>query len=226
MSSVRVRGGWRTVLIGVLVLALTGGGVWAVFFSSLLVTQQVTVTGNRDLTRRQVIDAARVTLGRPLARQDVDAIARRTQTQPAVETATAARKWPRTIAISVVERRPVLAVRQVDGYVLVDRHGVAYQPSRSVPNGVMLTDANPGNRPLLREVAIVGSALPGSLRRKSSSLAAIDANRITLTLKSGVRINWGSSADSPLKADIVIALLKRNPKASIDVSSPHNPAAR
>ena len=42
-------------------------------------------------------------------------------------------------------------------------------------------------------------------------------------LKSGVRVNWGSSADSPLKADIVIALLKRKPTASIDVSSPHNP---
>jgi len=226
MSPVRVSRGWRTVLIAVLVLALIGGGVWAVFFSSLLVAQQVTVTGNRDLTRRQVVEAAMVTLGRPLARQDVDAIARRTQMLPAVETATAARKWPHTIEISVVERRPVLAVRQVDGYVLVDRHGVAYQPRRSVPNGVVLTDANPDNPPLLREVAIVASALPGSLRRKSSSLAAMDANRITLILKSGVRVNWGSSADSPLKADIVMALLNRKPTSSIDVSSPHNPAAR
>ncbi len=223
---VRVSGGWRTVLVGVLVLALIGGGVWAVFFSRLLVAEHVTVTGNRELTRRQVVDAAGVRLGRPLARQDVGAIARRTRTLPPVETATAARKWPRTIEISVVERRPVLAVRQVDGYVLVDRHGVSYQPTRSIPNGVVLTDANPGNRPLLREVAVVGSALPGSLRKKTNSLAALDANRITLILKSGVRVNWGSSADSPLKADIVMALLKRNPKASIDVSSPHNPAAR
>ena len=45
-------------------------------------------------------------------------------------------------------------------------------------------------------------------------------------LKSGIKVNWGSAADSPLKAQIVEALLKREPAATIDVSSPHTPAAR
>ena len=90
----------------------------------------------------------------------------------------------------------------------------------------MVADVIITEQRLLREVAIVGSALPGSLRKKASNLAATDPDRITLVLKSGVRVNWGNSTDSPLKADIVIALLKRKPTASIDVSSPHNPAAR
>jgi hypothetical protein len=39
-------------------------------------------------------------------------------------------------------------------------------------------------------------------------------------------VNWGSATDSALKAQIVTALLKTKRAASIDVSSPHNPAAR
>jgi len=126
----------------------------------------------------------------------------------------------------VNERRPVLAVRDLNGYLLSDRNGVAYQLSPSVPNGVVVADVIATDRRLLREVAIVGSALPGSLRKKARTLSATDPDRITLMLKSGVKVNWGSSADSLLKADIVMALLKRKPAASIDVSSPHNPAAR
>ena len=216
----------RVVLIAALALVLVVAAGYAVFFSPLLVAEHVTVTGNRQVTRAEVIAAAQVESGKPLARQDVDAIAQRTLALPAVETATAVRKWPRTIEIAISERRPVLAVRDLNGYALVDRNGVAYQPSRFVPDGVVVADVIITEQRLLREVAIVGSALPGSLRKKASNLAATDPDRITLVMKSGVRVNWGNSTDSPLKADIVIALLKRKPTASIDVSSPHNPAAR
>jgi len=216
----------RVVLIAALALVLVVAAGYAVFFSPLLVAEHVTVTGNRQVTRAQVIAAAQVESSQPLARQDVDAIARRTLALPAVETATAVRKWPDTIEISISERRPVLAVRDMNGYVLVDRNGVAYQPSQSVPAGVVVANVRVTDQRLLREVAIVGSALPGSLRNKVSSLAAFDPDRISVVLKSGVTVNWGNSSDSPLKADIVLALLKRKPAASIDVSSPHNPAAR
>ena len=119
----------RVVLIAALALVLVVAAGYAVFFSPLLVAEHVTVTGNRQVTRAEVIAAAQVESGKPLARQDVDAIAQRTLALPAVETATAVRKWPRTIEIAVSERRPVLAVRDVNGYALVDRNGVAYQPA-------------------------------------------------------------------------------------------------
>jgi cell division protein FtsQ len=39
-------------------------------------------------------------------------------------------------------------------------------------------------------------------------------------------VAWGDSGDSELKAQVMAALIKRKPKSSIDVSSPHNPAVR
>jgi cell division protein FtsQ len=57
-------------------------------------------------------------------------------------------------------------------------------------------------------------------------MTAGNRDSITLVLESGKTVTWGSSADSELKAQVVMALLKRKTESSIDVSSPHNPAVR
>ena len=224
----RTRRPRRGLLIALLLLAVVvlGGAVYVVYFSPLLVVRQVSVSGNQQLRSDQVVAAAQVPMSTPLALQDVEAIARRAITLPAVQAASVSRTWPDTITVTVTERRPLLAVRQPGGFALVDSEGVAFGESGSVPGGVMLVEVNPTDRPLLHDVGTVAAALPGGLGRQVSMLAATDADRISLELKSGVTVHWGSAADSPLKAEIVAALLKSTKAASIDVSSPHNPAAR
>jgi cell division protein FtsQ len=170
--------------------------------------------------------AAQVPLGVPLARQDLDAIAQRTTSLRAIETATVRRRWPSTITLAVVERRPVLAVRQPDGYVIVDKSGVAYQTQPLLPSEVLLADVDPGNAALLSDMAVVATAVPAKLRVKINRMTASNADTIALILESGRTVMWGSSSDSPLKAQVVMALLKQKSKSSIDVSSPHNPAVR
>lgn len=209
-----------------LVLALLVASVWSVYFSTALVTERVSVVGTHDLTPMQVSYAAQVRIGVPLARQDLDAIAERTTTLPPVESAAVTRDWPSAIRITVVERRPVLAVRQPDGYVVVDKSGVAFQTKQVRPPEVLLTEVNPGDAPLLSEVAIVAIALPKKLRGTVDRITAGNRDSIMLVLESGRTVTWGSSSDSELKAQVVMALLKRKPKSSIDVSSPHNPAVQ
>jgi cell division protein FtsQ len=216
----------RLVVLLLLSVVLLGGAAWLAYFSPLLVVRQVAVSGQQQIRAEQIVAAAQVPMGTPLALQDVDAIARRATTLPAVRAASVSRTWPDTITVTVTERRPVLAVRQADGFALVDPEGVAFAESGSMPRGVMLAEVNPMDRPLLQQVGTVAAALSGGLGKQVSALAATDAERIRLKLKSGVTVNWGSAADSALKADIVTALLKSSRASSIDVSSPHNPAAR
>ena len=213
-------------IVIVLVLALLGGSLWSAYFSTMLVTKRVNVVGTHDLTRAQVSFAAQVPLGVPLARQDLDAISKRTTTLPAIATATVTRNWPSTITVAVVERRPVLAVQQSGGYVVVDKSGVAYQTRQALPPEVLLAVANPGDVPLLSEMATVAAALPSKLRGKVDRMTAGNRDSITLVLESGHTVTWGNSTDSVLKAQVVTALLKQKPKSSIDVSSAHNPAIR
>jgi cell division protein FtsQ len=213
-------------LVMLLVLALIGGSLWGMYFSPALVTKRVKVIGTHDLTPTQVSLAAQVPLGVPLARQDLDAIAQRTTTLPAIEAASATREWPNTLTVTVVERRPVIAVREPEGYVLVDRSGVAYQTQRVLPPEVLLAVVNPGDVELLSDMATVVAASPKKLRSMVDRMTAANRDSITLVLESGKTVTWGSSADSELKAQVVMALLKRKPKSSIDVSSPHNPAVQ
>jgi cell division protein FtsQ len=210
----------------VLVLALIGGSLWVMYFSTVLVTKRVDVVGTRELAPAQVSLAAQVPLGVPLARQDLDAIAQRTTTLRAIEVASVTRDWPNTIKLAVVERRPVIAVRQPEGYVLVDKSGVAYQTQHVLPPEVLLAVVNPGDVPLLSDMATVAAASPKKLRRMVDRMTASNRDSITLVLDSGKTVTWGSSSDSALKAQVVTALLKKKPESSIDVSSPHNPAIR
>ena len=70
-----------------MVVALAGGAVWLVYFSDVLTVRTVSVVGNRALKADQVVKAAQVPMDVPLARQDLDAIARRATSLPAVERA-------------------------------------------------------------------------------------------------------------------------------------------
>ncbi|HEV2928507.1 MAG TPA: FtsQ-type POTRA domain-containing protein, partial [Propionibacteriaceae bacterium] len=166
------------VLLLLSVVVLLGGAAWLAYFSPLLVVRQVAVSGQQQLRADQILAAAQVPMGTPLALQDVDAIARRATTLPAVRAASVSRTWPDTITVTVTERRPVLAVRQASGFALVDPEGVAFAESGSMPGGVTLAEVNPTDRPLLQQVGTVAAALSGGLGKQVSALAATDAERI------------------------------------------------
>jgi cell division protein FtsQ len=208
-----------------LVLGVLAGAGWLVGFSPVLAVDRVEVRGAHRLAASSVRQAAAVPLGVPLARQDLAAIAGRVGSLPQVESAEVSRRWPNTIRVAVVERRPVLGVRQPEGFVLVDTRGVAFESRRSLPSGVLQADVDPSNVAVLREVGTIAAAMPTALRGRVERLRATSTSSVRVVLGDGVQVNWGTAADSALKADIVLALLKRKP-STIDVSSPHNPAIR
>jgi cell division protein FtsQ len=224
------RRSWRrkalVITAVLLVLTLIGGSLWTIYFSTVFVTKRVDVVGTHHLTPTQVSFVVQIPLGVPLARQELDEIAKRATTLSAVESATATRDWPNTITVTIVERRPVLALDRPDGYVVVDKFGVAYETQTTLPPHVVLGDVDPADPPLLHEVATVAAVLPDKLRGKVDRLTAISRDNIVLILESGRKVTWGSAADSELKAQVLTALLKRKPTSTIDVSSPHNPAVR
>ncbi len=212
-------------MVLLLVLAVLAGAGWLVGFSDVLAVERVEIKGAHRNDASSLREAAAVPLGVPLARQDLTAIAGRLSTLPQIQSAEVSRRWPNTIRIAVVERRPVLGVRQPEGFVLIDAHGVAFEIQPSLPNGVLQADVDPSNVAVLVEVGSIAAAMPAALRGRVERLQATSRSSIMVVLSNGVRVNWGTDANSALKADIVLALLKRKP-STIDVSSPHNPSIR
>ncbi|SEQ60939.1 cell division protein FtsQ/DivIB [Microlunatus flavus] len=219
----------RRVLRAVLALvlaAVVGTAVWLVYFSSVFAARSVDVVGVRELSRDQVTAAAAVPLGRPLARQPLDAIARRATSLPQVAAATVTREWPGKVRITVTERQPLLGVAQPGGFLVADKAGVVFAAKTVLPAGVVQVSADPANRPLLVELGSVVLALPADVRAQVTSIEAATPDSIRLRTASGLVIVWGDASESPLKAQVATALLASGAKTSIDVSAPHAPATR
>lgn len=216
---------WPFVLVGGLLLALLGGAVWLVGFSTVLAAQRVEISGLKTLSRAEVTDEAAVQLGVPLARQDLNGIAGRVAGYPQVEHVAVERSWPSTVSIRVTERTPVFATRYANLYVLVDKHGVPYLTVKDRPANLPLAVARQSDRASLLEIASVSRELSKKLRDRVVTIRAESPYALILVLDSGVEISWGTSEQSKLKGEVALALLKQKPKA-IDVSAPHNPTIR
>lgn len=132
------RMGWKAAFFGLAVVAIIGGVAWALLGSRLLIVRSVQVTGTgsgSEVSRAQVLAAARIPLGLPLVRVNTAAAAQRVGDLHDVQSVQVSRGWPDSIVISVRLRTPVFAVAVNGGYLLVDAFGVdmrfvAHRPAR------------------------------------------------------------------------------------------------
>lgn len=228
----------RPLLVIVALLLMVGTGAWVVWFSPALTTAQVRVSGTASLPEPLVRRAAQVPLGTPLARIDLAAIDARVERIAEVESAEVTRAWPHAVEIAVVERRPVATVQRGDRWWLLDDEGRLFGERARRP--VALAEVRPArgrtpvDREAVREVARVVSSLPGDLAARVSFVTVATVDQITLTLRDGRRVVWGSADDSALKAEVLVALLGSRearridgqPASSYDVSVPSQPTVR
>ncbi len=216
---------WRAAFFGVLILAILAGAAWALLGSSLLVVRREEVTGNRLVPTSEVLAAAAIRRGTPLASVDTRAAAHRVEQIDQVLSATVSRSWPDTIVISVRERTPVLAVAAGGRFELIDPYGVTVRWSPRKPAGMPLLAAPPaaaqlrGSRGVLAAAAVLRQ-LPARLRSLVEAVTASSPQDVTLHLRGGVTVAWGGAAQTRAKAAEVLVLLRTGARY-LDVSDPN-----
>ncbi|QDY76323.1 cell division protein FtsQ/DivIB [Streptomyces qinzhouensis] len=231
----RIPGGPRTLLITLAVLALTAGILWALYGSSWFRVAEVSASGTRVLTPRQVVDAARVPMGEPLVSVDTDDVeARLKAALPRIDTVDVSRSWPDGITLEVTERRPVLVLEQGARFVEVDEDGVRFATVDRAPGAVprlrLDTSGSPGLRRfdadrLIAEAVRVRRELPPRTGTELRALVVRSYDDMTAELTRGRTVVWGSPEEGEQKARALIALMKAEPKARrYDVSAPTAPA--
>lgn len=226
------RVGWKTVFFGLAAVAIVAGVAWALLGSRLLVVRSVQVTGTGpQVSRAQVLAAARVPAGLPLIRVNTAAVAQRVGGIRQVQSAQVSRNWPSTVVISVRLRTPVFAVAARGGYALVDAYGVDVRDSARRPPRLPLLQLTAGTGGTggaaglssLRSVARAGAAvlreLPPRIARRVAVVSAPTPSEVSLQLANGAVIVWGDSSRSAEKAR-ELALLMRTHARRYDVSAP------
>jgi cell division protein FtsQ len=217
---------WRRVVLALLLGGVVAGGVWLVFFSSVLAVSGVRVDGTAVLDPREVRRAAAVPLGTPLATVDLDAITARVENLPAVARVDVSRAWPDRVRVAVVERQAVAVVDRGDVLRGVDAEGVMFRRYPSRPDSLPVIRMGTRTRSdALAEAATVAAALPADIARRVDYVEVRTVDTISLALRNGRTVRWGS-ADESLSKSKVLAVLLQQKASTYDVSVPGQPIIR
>ncbi|MGI8524362.1 MAG: cell division protein FtsQ/DivIB [Nocardioides sp.] len=217
---------WRYVAASVLLVALVVGGGWLFWFSSVFTVTQVGVQGEHHLSERQVLAAAQVPDGGHLASLDLAAIATRVRALAPVRSVDVERHWPHGVAITITERTPV-AVVSIGGQLRgMDAGGVVFRGYRTAPPGLPRVESSAdANGAALAEAAKVVGAMPAGLLTRVDHVSVGSVDAISLVMRGGATVLWGSAEQSAEKAKVLVALLHQ-PGRGYDVSVPSQPTVR
>lgn len=216
----RARRGVRLVLVVAPLVLLLGAAV-----SPLLDVDEVRVVGNRQLPTAEVLALAGVRPGSRMVTVDTAAVARRFADTPIVSRVAVRRAWPGTVVIELVERQPAIGVATEGRVAVYDADGVEIargaQPA-GVPMLRLASGGSAGPDVVAAAVTVIRS-LPKQVRAQVSTLTASSVDDLTLTMRDGATVVWGSRERSSEKARVLTALLPRRAR-HYDVRSPDRPA--
>jgi cell division protein FtsQ len=221
----------RVYRISAVTLILIGLG-WLGFFSPAFKVDpaRVVITGADAIVDRAAVDKVVVAhaAGIPLPRLNTPALRDRLLEVPGVREARVTRVWPRGLAVLLVTRRPVVAVPTDGAFILLDIDGV--QVGRSKDAGGLPAASVPANNPrTLKSVLEVLGGLPPELVGEIATVGADSEDTVTMTLRGGVTVVWGSAEDTPLKIRVLGVLRGADQTKGarvFDVSAPTLPITR
>jgi cell division protein FtsQ len=214
---------WRYVIASVLLVGLVAGAVWLLFISSVLTVKKIDVQGESLLSQQQILQAAGVPTGGHLAELDLEAIRSRVSALAPVRHVDVSREWPDGVLIRVTERTAVAVARIGGAFHAMDADGVLFRDYPRAPVGMprVVSSADTGSA-ALAEAARVIASLPHDLAARVDHVQVQGIDQISLAMRRGATVVWGSDAQSALKAEVLARLLTR-PAGTYDVSVPGQP---
>lgn len=206
------------------VLALVLGSVIAAY-SPLFAVETITVAGAKTIDPAVVKQSLSKQLGAPLALVDADGVKSALGEFPIIESYALEVRPPRELLVRIVERTPIGAIRDADGYAVVDAAGVVLSTSAQLPEGRPELEITGGiDSAAFRSAGLVMRSLPADLRATVKTVRATSGDDVTLELADGKTVVWGSEKDSVLKAAVLVRLIAASPDSrAFDVSSPTVP---
>jgi cell division protein FtsQ len=234
-SRARSRLRWRTSGRRLSYVAAIALVVWVMLWSPVfaLNADKVEVTGYGTVVDR---DAVQHTLssfeGTSLLLLNADHVISQLEELQGVREASLERVWPAGMIVTLSPREPVAAIPDgEDSFILVDEEGFDVGTAGAAPEQlpVITVPVGPDNVRVLDAVLDVVSELPVELRERVQGIKAKTEDSVTFALRDGPKVEWGSSEDSALKAEVLQVILEsadaRNADV-IDVSAPTLPITR
>lgn len=210
---------WFSVT-GAVVVLIAGSVITA--YSPLFSVQKITVVGASTLDAAAVEAALADQLGTPIALVDDSEVRASLMAFPLIESYALEAKPPHDLTVRIVERTPIGVLESDAGYTLVDAAGVVLSTTPQIPEGQPVLHVEGGvGTDAFASVGLVVRSLPAEVRSTVTEVSAATLDDVQLTLASGLKVVWGSAAESVLKGETLRSVLIARPDATtVDVSSP------
>jgi cell division protein FtsQ len=228
-ARMRARERWRrlavTIVVTLVLLSIVGYVI--VVHTSVFAMTSVRVVGEKGVSVQQIVSAAALRIGTPLASVDTSGAAARVEKLPPIASAQVSLDWPHTVVITVTERAPAALIPNGSGYDVVDVTGVVFGNTSKPTAGLAVIQVQGGAA--VKAAVVPGAlaalkALPADLARQVTGISASSAYSITLTLRGGATVDWGGGENAAAKAADLAALMRLRKAARYDVSAPEAPA--
>lgn len=212
--------------VGAVVVAV--GLVWVLFFSTLfaLDVNRIEIASNDasvpvDAVHAQVSPFA----GIPLTRLSTSEVEQSVESISQVKDAQVTKVWPNGVHVAFTVRAAAM-VAQVNGsLVALDEEGVELGPVAQRPSGaplVVLPEDEARRGEYARGVLAAWRALSEDLRAQVETMT-VSNHQMSVALKDGRQVRWGTLNDEELKAKVLKVLLTQREAKIYDVSSPTSP---
>lgn len=216
----------RRILAGLaallLLLAIACGVAYAV---PILTVAHINVTGATQADAAALTKASGVDIGDNMLRVNSAEAARNVAANPWVERVTVTQHWPRTIDIDVAEHVPVGYLKRGTETLLVDGRGKAFLSAPPPPGVPELRPASAQDAASVAAAARAAEVLPPDVRAQLDAVEAANPDSVSLVIREGKRVYWGSVDRAEEKAEATRIVLTQ-PGAQWNVSNPALPSRR
>jgi cell division protein FtsQ len=211
----RVRRRWLAV--GAVGLAGIG---WLGWGSPVTLVEHVVVAAPRGLSEEAIRLASGISASDHVPAVDEERVrAAIMAALPAVAHVEVRRELPDTIRLVVTARTPLAAVQSGKGYLVIDGAGVVYDRVGSARKLPVIRARTEAGRETARAVLL---SLPDELRGEVRRVTATTRDDVTLALRGGATVRWGSPEQADLKARVLAGLVAVRAEV-YDVRSPLQP---
>ena len=218
---------FKKVLIPIILVAALG---YLFGWSSIFDIRSIEVSGlegSKTLTAKKIIRKSGIGIGDKLARVNAGDVARALSVYPEVAGVDINRKPLHTVELVIQLREVDVAFATRQGkFLLGDKNGVTFVEVSRPPQGVPVIA---GDRRFINDAMQIYDALPKKIRQRVARIDLPSKASITLELRGGLKILWGSVGDQEAKLTVLDALLAapENKRARfVDIATPLTPTVR
>lgn len=201
-----------------LIVALLGG---TILLGDTFRIHNILIEGTTYVSNEELIQLSGVREGENIFFLDSSLIKQRIESNPMLMVSSVIRKYPDTVLLEIIERKPTAVVEYMGSYGVLDEQGKVLRMESTLPAGSypLLTGLRLTNVEVGKTVEIDNKKQTEAMNQLLQAFSSVDAlseiaqinlvdtNTIEMTSRTGISIQLGDAADLSSKASLVQQML-------------------